>query len=313
MSTFIRVVEAWVPSSDRSMLEYGGGMYGSATRFAELSQSTRFGLGEGLPGQAWQQRRPIVLKDFDGSYFKRTKVAHAEGLTSGIAVPIFAGEFLTSVLALFCGEDEAHAGAIELWCNDPVEGPDMQLADGHYGSTAEAFEYVSRRTSFRKGNGLPGLVWDSGLPVFMEDLGKGSRFLRAETATKVGINRGFAMPCPVPGQETYVMAFLSALGTPIVRRFESWEPDSTRQRLMRSTGFCEFEGTLAPSADSTQPERSQGTIGRAFLTGTPAFSDNVASEPGSIGASAAAVGLGSVVALPIVRDGLLVAVVAWYF
>ena len=313
MSTFIRVVEAWVPSSDRSMLEYGGGMYGSATRFAELSQSTRFGLGEGLPGQAWQQRRPIVLKDFDGSYFKRTKVAHAEGLTSGIAVPIFAGEFLTSVLALFCGEDEAHAGAIELWCNDPVEGPDMQLADGHYGSTAEAFEYVSRRTSFRKGNGLPGLVWDSGLPVFMEDLGKGSRFLRAETATKVGINRGFAMPCPVPGQETYVMAFLSALGTPIVRRFESWEPDSTRQRLMRSTGFCEFEGMLAPSADSTQPERGQGTIGRAFLTGTPAFSDNVASEPGSIGASAAAVGLGSVVALPIVRDGLLVAVVAWYF
>ena len=71
----------------------------------------------------------------------------------------------------------------------------MQLADGHYGSTADAFEYVSRRTSFRKGNGLPGLAWGSGLPVFMEDLGKGSRFLRAETAAKVGINRGFAIPC----------------------------------------------------------------------------------------------------------------------
>ena len=199
MKTFIRVVEAWVPSSDRSMLEYGGGMYGSATRFAEVSRSMCFGFGEGLPGQAWQQRRPIVLKSFDGSYFKRTKVAHAEGLTSGIAVPIFAGEFLTSVLVLFCGEDEAHAGAIELWRNEPADGPDMQLADGHYGSTAEAFEYVSRRTSFRKGNGLPGLAWGSGLPVFMEDLGKGSRFLRAETATKVGINRGFAIPCPVPG------------------------------------------------------------------------------------------------------------------
>jgi putative methionine-R-sulfoxide reductase with GAF domain len=313
MKTFIRVVEAWVPSSDRSMLEYGGGMYGQATRFAEVSRSMCFGFGEGLPGQAWQHRRPIVLKDFEGSYFKRTMVAHAEGLTSGIAVPIFAGEFLTSVLVLFCGEDDAHAGAIELWCNEPAEGPDMQLADGHYGSTAEAFEYVSRRTSFRKGNGLPGLAWGSGLPVFMEDLGKGSRFLRAETATKVGINRGFAIPCPVPGPDAYVMAFLSALGTPIVRRFESWEPDATRQRLVRIAGFCEAGGPLAPSADTTQPERGQGTIGRAFLTGAPAFSDNVASEPGSIGTSAAAAGLASVVALPIVRDGLLVAVVAWYF
>ena len=186
-------------------------------------------------------------------------------------------------------------------------------ADSHYGSTAEAFEYVSRRTSFRKGNGLPGLAWGSGLPVFMEDLGKGSRFLRAETATRVGINRAFAIPCPVPRPETFVTAFLSALGTPIARRFESWEPDSTRQRLMRSTGFCEVEGTLAPSAEATQPERSQGTIGRAFLTGAPAFSDNVASEPGTIGASAAEAGLASVVAVPIVRDGLLVAVVAWYF
>ena len=147
----------------------------------------------------------------------------------------------------------------------------------------------------------------------MEDLGKGSRFLRAETATKVGINRAFAIPCPVPGAESYVMAFLSALGTPIVRRFESWEPDSTRQRLMRSTGFCEVDGMLAPNADTTQPERGQGTIGRAFLTGAPAFSDNVASEPGSIGVSGAAAGLISIMDLPIVRDGLLVAVVAWYF
>ena len=98
----------------------------------------------------------------------------------------------------------------------------------------------------------------------MEDLGRDSRFLRAETATRVGINRAFAIPCPVPGHASYVMTFLSALGTPVVRRFESWEPDSTRQRLMRSTGFCEVDGTLVLSADATQPERGQGTIGGAF-------------------------------------------------
>ena len=41
-----------------------------------------------------------------------------------------------------------------------------------------------------RSTGLPGLAWDSGLPVFLPDLGKGSRFLRSESALQVGINRG---------------------------------------------------------------------------------------------------------------------------
>ena len=189
----------------------------------------------------------------------------------------------------------------------------MKLADGHYGHTAEAFEHLSRRSCFRMGSGLPGRAWGSGLPVFMDGLGKAARFLRAETASKVGINRSFAMHCHVPGEQSYVMAFLSALGTPIVRRFERWEPDSTRQHLVRTGGFCESDGPLPPKPFKTLPERGQGAAGRAFLTGAPAFSDKAASEPGSIGASAAAAGLSSAVAVPIVRDGKLAATVAWYF
>ena len=98
MKTFIRASEVWVPSDDRTMLEFGGGLYGEATRFAAISRSLCFGRGEGLPGQAWEQGRPLVLKVFEGSYFRRTAAAHAEGITCGIAVPIFAGDFLTSVL-----------------------------------------------------------------------------------------------------------------------------------------------------------------------------------------------------------------------
>ena len=65
-----------------------------------------FGRGEGLPGQAWEQGRPLVLKIFENSYFRRTAAAHAEGITCGIAVPIYAGDFLTSVLVIFCGDDD---------------------------------------------------------------------------------------------------------------------------------------------------------------------------------------------------------------
>lgn len=45
-----------------------------------------------------------MLKQFDGSGFRRTQAATAEGLTCGIALPIFAGDLLTAVLVLFCGD-----------------------------------------------------------------------------------------------------------------------------------------------------------------------------------------------------------------
>ena len=310
MKSFIRVVESWVPGKEPGTLELGGGIYGSATAFGEASRGVRFAKGEGLPGQAWQQARPIVLKSFEGSYFQRTEIAHAEGLTCGIAVPIFSGSELRSVVLLFCGDEDESAGAIELWCHDPAEAFEMNLADGYYGKLAEAFEFISRRTAFRKGSGLPGLTWGSGLPVFFEDLGKGSRFLRADTATKVGINRGFAIPCAVPGPSSYVMAFLSALGTPIVRRFESWQPDAGGDQLLRTDGFCETVGALPALAIAA---RGEGAICRAFTTGTPAFSSELAAEPDAIGEAAVAAGMKAMVALPIIHGSRVGAVVTWYF
>ena len=110
----------------------------------------------------------------------------------------------------------------------------------------------SRRTTFRRGTGLPGMAWDSGLPVFMDDLGHGSRFLRADSALQVGINRGFALPCSSLGAGQYVMTFLSALATPLVRRFEIWLPDASRTRLQRSYGFSEGEGMEEGGAERLQ-------------------------------------------------------------
>ena len=320
MKTFIKATEFWVPSRDRSTLDYGGGLYGTATRFGAISRTLCFARGEGLPGQAWEAGHPIVLRQFVGSYFQRTSAAHAEGLTCAIAMPIFAGDFLTSVLVIFCGDDEDHAGAIELWHNDPALSKDMTLVDGYYGNTGDAFEFISRRTSFRRGHGLPGMSWEQGMPVFLEDLGKASSFLRGDSAVKVGINRGFAMPSFPPftaGQgETYVLAFLSALATPIARRVEVWERLQGLPQLRRASGFCESLGSLAPSAKNpAQPvlELGQGTIGQAFLTGVPGISNQADTEPVGLGAAAGEAGLKSLVAVPVIRDGRLVACMAWYF
>jgi hypothetical protein len=85
-------------------------------------------------------------------------------LTCGVALPVFAGEFLMAVMVLFCGDDEKHVGAIELWHNDPEVSHEMGLVDGYYG-TADMFEFNSRHTKFPAGFGLPGRAWKAGMPL----------------------------------------------------------------------------------------------------------------------------------------------------
>lgn len=313
MQTFIRAIEVWVPDAEHSVLELGAGHYGDTKGFEAISRSLCFGRGEGLPGQAWDSDHPIMLKDLQDSCFRRGQAATAAGLTCAIALPFFAHNQLTAVLVIFCGDDESHVGAIELWRNVAASSPDMTLAEGYYGGTAEVFEFMSRHMSFRKGNGLPGRAWDSDLPVFMPNLGKGTRFLRADTALRVGINRGFAIPCSTPGRDTYVMAFLSALATPIVRRFETWLPDVGYRYLMRLEGFCEQLGVIDGGPPTGGVEQGQGALGRALATRRPAIAERAVDEPGAVGAAARQVGLASFVALPVVRHGRVSAVVGWYF
>jgi len=307
MNTFIRVVEVWVPDADGSLLVLGSAHYGTATRFGMQSREMCFGRGEGLPGAAWEAGRPIVLNKFEGSAFRRTAAAHADGLICGIAMPVFSGQTLHAVVLIFCGDNpgmaqvaDQQAGAIELWCNQPSISKDMLLADGYYGATSNVFEFIARRTAFRKGTGLPGLAWESGLPVFMEDLGKGGRFLRADSALKVGINRGFAIPCSSVGDEPWVMAFLSALATPIVRRFETWLPDESGSHLLRREGFCETEGALDTGRWEDRIERGQGPLGQALATGVPIVREATPALP-------------ALVALPVLQAGQVMAVVGWTF
>ncbi len=311
--TFVRVVEIWVPGADGTLLEFGGGLYGSARGFGALSRRMCFGRGEGLPGRVWSSGRPIILAQLADGYFLRARAAGAEGLTCAVALPVFGGERpsdLRAVVVMFCGDDETHVGAIELWHNDAGAGEDLKLDEGYYGGTAEIFEFVSRNTAFRKGFGLPGLAWDSGLPVVMPDLGKSTRFLRADSARKVGINRGFALPIATPGNDSYVMCFLSALATPIVRRIETWRPDAERRHLLRSEGFCETAGVLA--AGATRVEAGKGAIGRAWQDGVPLIAETLDAEAQALAAEARGAGVSSLLALPLWRNGGVAAVVAWY-
>ena len=304
VKTFIQVTEVWVPEGDR--LVHGEGNYGTLDAFAAESRQQSFAKGEGLPGKAWSEGRPVVLKGFDGSYFKRTEAAHEAGLTSAVAIPVFNGNTLKAVLVVLCGDDDNRTGAIEIWHEQ--DGL-LMLDDGYYGA-ARHFEWVSQHTHFPRGQGLPGGVWSAETPILMRDLGSGYRFIRSESAGKAGLTTGLGLPVPVPGGMTYVLTLLSARGTPIARRFEIW--DASAGKVGREPGavlvdgICSREGPLWTDDTQQKPRRVaawQGQIGKVLGTGLPVV------ENGTPGLSA---GYESMVALPIHQHGEISHIVAWY-
>ena len=120
--TFIRTLEFWVPDASGSLLEFGGGLFGECRRFEAATRNLCFGRGEGLPGQAWEAGHPVMLTSLQAPAFRRAAAAQADGLSCAIALPVWVDAQLKSVTVLFCGDDQDHAGAIELWHNDPDEG-----------------------------------------------------------------------------------------------------------------------------------------------------------------------------------------------
>lgn len=303
--TFIRVAEIWVPEGDR--LVHQSGSYGDLAGFEDKSRRESFARGEGLPGKAWAEARPVVLREFDGSYFKRVSAAKEAGLTSAVAIPVFAGKALKAVLVVLCGGNDEHMGAIEVWQD---QGGTLRLDGGYYGDATE-FETVSQGTHFAYGQGLPGGVLAAQVPVLLRDLGAGYGFLRSVAAGKAGLKHGLGLPIPTPGKAAYVLTLLSAQNTPIARRFEIWDARPARvgasRKAVLTDGICEREGPLwsrqNPPVDARQVGAWQGPIGQVLGSGLPLV------LPASAGLPA---GYRSMAALPIYQETELAYVVAWY-
>lgn len=301
--TFIQVAEVWVPKD--GVLVYAAGDAGSLSAFEEASRGTRFAKGEGLPGKAWAEARPVVLKTFDGSYFKRTEAAKEAGLSAAVAVPVFDGDTLKAVLVVLCGDDAGRIGAIEAWTANR-DGL-LVLDDGYYGA-AEEFAFVSQHTSFPRGQGLPGGVWAADAPILMRDLGSGYKFVRASAAGKAGLTSGIGLPVRVPGGTPYVLTLLSALGTPIARRFEIWAVKRGGKAVLID-GICEREGALwrddgdGTRAEAPKAEAWKGPIGQVLGAGLPVVQRGAGGLPA---------GYGAFVGLPCYGGGAMTHIVAWY-
>lgn len=291
MTTLIKAAELWIPDAEGQLLELTGGLYGAAAAFGFLSRGMCFGRGEGLPGMAWEERRPILLKDLQSGPFRRAEAARAAGLTCAVAHPVFVDQQFKALVLLFCGDVQAEVGAVELWRNDPRVTPDMTLADGYYGATSSDFESASHDTYLERGTGLPGLAWQHEASVYLADLSHSASFPRAAAAASAGIQSGLAFPCPVPGRENFAVSFLWPSTVPVARRIESWivVGDSTAPTLAYA-----FDAGEAAAATDVPAD----VVLQALSTALPVLAP--APGPGGHG----------VLALPIAIDGAVTEVLA---
>jgi len=306
MNTFIKVIEIWTPNSKRNQLSLADSYYGDYTDFNKHSQAITFAYNEGLPGTAWAQSQPIIITDLEHSCFLRKEEAKTSGITCAIAIPVFSGQFLLSVIVLLCGDEDQLAGAIEIWGKNPDRTKELHLVEGYYGSL-EKFEWISRRLAFPKGSGLPGTVWDYHIPQIVADLSDSASFLRASNAKQEGISTAFGIPFIYNEQREFVITLLSARGTPIARRFEIWLPDREHNFL---TLYSRHSEIPHDEFFYQEIEKGQGLIGQAWLTGCPGISHHPADKEAKEEDTSAAQ-LKASVAIPVIEDGALTAVVAF--
>ena len=307
MKTFIKVTEIWIPDKERTQLEFGSGLYGGLTDFKVDSEHQKFAYNEGLPGKAWAAGHPIVLTKFEHSYFKRIAAAKNAGLTCGIAIPVFSGDFLMAVVVFLCGDDEDHAGAIEVWCNNSMSENNLSVRDGYYG-TLQHFETISRQLSVPKGQGLAGLAWESGMPVLIDDISKADNFIRASDAQQAGISMGIGIPVSDNPGLPYIMTFLSAKATPIAKRIQIWIPDQQGKQLICQQGYSKTSNNLAKIFETMTVNKGAGALGRVWLTGMPIITGD--HEPDY---NPELDSLSSMLAIPVIEKGRLKAIVSFLF
>lgn len=71
------------------------------------------------------------------------------------------------------------------------------------------FERATRETLFQPRIGLPGRVWTSGKPAWIEDVPQDGNFPRAPFAAAEGLHGAFAIPIALPGKVVGVIEFFS--------------------------------------------------------------------------------------------------------
>ena len=77
------------------------------------------------------------------------------------------------------------------------------------GVSAAALETATRQVAFRRNEGLPGRVWASGAPIWIEDCVEDGNFPRAAVAAEAGVHGAMGCPVRLNGEVVGVIEFFT--------------------------------------------------------------------------------------------------------
>jgi len=148
-----------------------------------------------------------------------------------------------------------------LWRVDGATGVLRCVDTWHARAAAVAeFEGASRSTTFLRGVGLPGRVWEGGEPVWIPDVARDTNFPRAGTAAQAGLHAAFGSPVKCAGEvlgvleffnprimppDVELLAMIDTIGTQVGQFMERKRIEAERERLLAREQAARTEAEAA--------------------------------------------------------------------
>lgn len=190
--------------------------------------------------------------------------------------------------------------AVEVWRPDE-DGLQLERTSSFY-ADADSFEAVSEKTRFHLGSGLPGLVWEAGVPVVFNDLAT-TDFVRHEAARQDELTAGVGVPVFDGEELVSVLLFLCHTSEISAAAFESWIIEETRNELMPGTCFYTNLDRFRRMTQYLRFPYGAGLPGDVWQTRMPRLINRLANSTDFLRASGAdAEGLDFGLAVPVIRN-----------
>jgi PAS domain S-box-containing protein len=170
----------WISANARPLRDETGAVRGGVVVFGDISQRVRSA-----------QRRTARL-----------------AVTTVLAGSATLHDAVSGILQAVCQNIAWEVGT--LWTVDERSGK-IGCFDAWYAGSPELAPFVelTRRTTFKPGDGLPGRVWAERAPAWITDLVDDRNFPRTSVASRCGLHSAFAFPILLGGVVIGVIEFFS--------------------------------------------------------------------------------------------------------
>lgn len=138
------------------------------------------------------------------------RLATEHAITRTLAEAPGADVAFPAVLRVFCENLGALAACLWLLDDSGSELVPAYIETQKDVRSVAGFVTETRKLKIRRGVGIPGQVWDKGMPIWLPNTVRGPKHPRAELAASIGIHSGLGFPITIGRQFHGVIEFFTA-------------------------------------------------------------------------------------------------------